>query len=71
MNEDFVTMSIRCQQCLTWSLDDANFCHRCGADLGPWFEAIHPNLDNWSVCVTQGVDHENRYHRHRSARTVG
>lgn len=40
MNEDFVTISIQCQRCLTWSLDDANFCHRCGANLLPQSEAL-------------------------------
>jgi len=38
--ERFVTMSIRCPRCLTWSLDDANFCHICGYNVRPWPEDI-------------------------------
>lgn len=36
MCEDLsVAVSIRCQRCLTWSADDADFCHRCGMRLRP------------------------------------
>ena len=33
MRNDFVTISIWCSHCLSWSLEDADFCHRCGRNL--------------------------------------
>lgn len=35
-----VTISIRCNRCLTWSGDDTNFCHKCGEQLRPLPEEL-------------------------------
>lgn len=40
MNEDFVTMSIRCPRCLGWSVDDGDFCHLCGIKLRPQVASV-------------------------------
>jgi hypothetical protein len=50
MNEDFVTISIRCPRCLGWSVDDGDFCHMCGIRLRPQTTSIK-DVTNFIVKV--------------------
>lgn len=43
-----VSMSIRCSRCLTWSVEDADFCHKCGKYLRTSF----PKQEFTEVCDT-------------------